>query len=49
VDLAAFVTNLTKEQFPMNISGNWESVDYESIVPNVPRMYGVRLKYRFGQ
>jgi iron complex outermembrane recepter protein len=47
-DVAAFVTNLTKEEFPVNAAGNFSSNGYESWVTNVPRMYGVRLKYRFG-
>jgi iron complex outermembrane receptor protein len=49
VDISAFVTNLTKEEFPVNAAGNWASNGYESWITNVPRMYGVRLKYRFGQ
>jgi iron complex outermembrane receptor protein len=49
VDLAAFVTNLTEEEVYLNVTGNWQTAGFESIVPNVPRMYGVRLKYRFGQ
>ena len=48
IDLAAFVTNLTKEKFPVNVAGNWSSNGYESWVTNVPRMYGLRVKYRFG-
>ena len=47
-DIAAFVTNLTKEEFPVNVAGNWSSNGYESQVTNVPRMYGLRVKYRFG-
>jgi iron complex outermembrane receptor protein len=48
VDLAVFVTNLTNEKFPVNVAGNWNSTGFESIVPNVPRMWGVRLRYSFG-
>ena len=48
VDLAAFVTNLTKEEVPLNVSGNWQSLGFESYIPGAPRMWGVRLKYRFG-
>ena len=48
VDLAAFVTNLTKEEFPVNVGGNWASGGYDTVVTNVPRMYGLRVKYRFG-
>lgn len=48
LDLSAFVTNATDEEFPLNVANNWESTGYESVVTNVPRMYGMRLKYRFG-
>ena len=49
VDLAVFVTNVTKEEFPVNLGNSWSSYGYETVVTNVPRMYGVRLKYRFGE
>ena len=48
VDLAFFVTNLTKEEFPVNVANNWSANGLESYVTNVPRMWGFRLKYRFG-
>jgi iron complex outermembrane receptor protein len=48
IDLAAFVTNVTKEEFPVNVANNWASNGLESVVTNVPRMYGLRVKYRFG-
>jgi iron complex outermembrane receptor protein len=47
IDLAAFVTNVTKEKYPVNVANNWASNGFESVVTNVPRMYGLRLKYRF--
>lgn len=47
VDASAFVTNLTKEAVPVNSSGNWSSLGYESVVTNQPRMYGLRLRYNF--
>jgi len=47
VDLSAFVTNVTKEKFPLNVGNSWAS-GYETFIPNVPRMYGLRLRYRFG-
>jgi iron complex outermembrane receptor protein len=48
IDLSAFATNVTKEEFPVNVANNWASNGLESFVTNVPRMYGLRLKYRFG-
>ncbi len=47
VDLALFVTNLTKEETYLNTGNSWNN-GYEAVVANVPRMYGLRLKYRFG-
>lgn len=47
VDLAFFVTNLTKEKFPTAVAGNWGN-GYESFLYTPPRMYGLRLRYRFG-
>lgn len=46
VDVAAFVTNLTKEKFWVATPG--ASFGFDSVVLNQPRMYGLRLKYRFG-
>jgi iron complex outermembrane receptor protein len=48
VDLSAFVTNLTKEEFPVQVAGNYSTYGFESVVTNLPRMWGFRLKYRFG-
>ncbi len=48
VDLAAFVTNVTKAEFPVNVANNWSGNGFEAVVTNVPRMWGFRLKYRFG-
>ena len=49
VDLAAFVTNVTNAEFPVNVANNWSSNGFEAVVTNVPRMWGFRLKYRFGE
>lgn len=46
IDISAFVTNLTKEKFWLATPG--ASFGFESIVLNQPRMFGVRMKYRFG-
>ena len=48
VDLAFFITNITGQEFPVNVANNWTGNGIESYVTNVPRMWGVRLKYRFG-
>jgi iron complex outermembrane receptor protein len=49
IDLSVFATNVTQEQFPVNIGNNWSSTGYESFVTNTPRMWGMRLRYRFGE
>ena len=48
VDLAAFVTNVGNKEFPVNVANNFASNGFEAVVTNVPRMWGFRLKYRFG-
>jgi iron complex outermembrane receptor protein len=48
IDLALFVTNLTKEQYQVNVTNTFISSGYESYIPNMPRTYGLRVKYRFG-
>ncbi len=46
VDLSLFGTNIMKEKFFVYTTG--ASFGWDSAVLNQPRMYGVRLKYRFG-
>jgi iron complex outermembrane receptor protein len=46
LDLAFFVTNLTKEKFYTYTVG--KSFGFDSYIANQPRMFGVRAKYRFG-
>jgi len=48
LDVALFVTNLTKSKYVSNIQNNWASAGYEVRLAGMPRMYGVRLKVRFG-
>jgi iron complex outermembrane receptor protein len=48
VDLGLFVTNLTKEKYAMFRTGGASSFGFDALVPNQPRMWGGRLKYRFG-
>jgi iron complex outermembrane receptor protein len=47
VDLGLFVTNVTKEEVPLAVGNSWAS-GFETFVPNMPRLWGARLKYRFG-
>ncbi|MCT2400198.1 TonB-dependent receptor [Novosphingobium mangrovi (ex Huang et al. 2023)] len=48
VDAALFVTNVTKEVVILNINEN-TARGFRSGLLGEPRMWGVRLKYRFGQ
>ncbi|MFT3966908.1 MAG: TonB-dependent receptor [Sphingobium sp.] len=48
VDLGLFATNVTKEKYYVFTTGGYSNYGFDSIVLNQPRMYGVRLKYRFG-
>lgn len=48
VDLSFFMTNVTDEYAPMAVNGTWFSEGYETYMGNAPRMWGARLRYRFG-
>ena len=49
VDLAFFMTNVTNEAVPLNVNNAWNSFGMESQIVNQPRMWGVRMRYSFGQ
>ncbi len=49
IDVAVFVTNLTKEKYNLAIANALSSLGGESVIPGEPRMYGVRVRYHFGQ
>ena len=48
VDLALFVTNLTKEKYFIAGPNSWTSFGYADLTPGAPRMYGVRVRVNFG-
>ncbi|HUD30629.1 MAG TPA: TonB-dependent receptor [Novosphingobium sp.] len=48
IDASFFMTNVTNEKFPLNVNNAYASFGMESQIVNEPRMYGFRLKYRFG-
>lgn len=48
VDLAFFMTNVTNEKLALNVGNFYNSFGYEAVPVNEPRMWGFRLKYRFG-
>lgn len=49
IDLAAFATNVTRKAYPVSIGSAWGSAGFETYIMGQPRMYGLRLKYRFGR
>jgi len=49
IDIAAFVTNLTKEKYPVYIGGTYYSAGIETLLLGQPRMYGLRVRYSFGK
>jgi iron complex outermembrane receptor protein len=48
VDAAFFMTNVTNELYPVGVGQSWNSAGFESFLYAPPRMWGFRLKYRFG-
>ncbi len=48
-DLSFFMTNVTNEKYPLANARYFGSFGFESQLVNAPRMWGFRLKYRFGE
>ena len=48
IDAAFFMTNVTNEIYPVNLGTTLGSAGYEYFLYGAPRMWGVRLRYRFG-
>jgi iron complex outermembrane receptor protein len=49
VDLAFFMTNVTNELVPVAVGFAYQSAGFENQLYAPPRMFGFRLRYRFGQ
>jgi iron complex outermembrane receptor protein len=49
VDLSVFVTNVTNEIYPVGVGGGYVSTGFENLFYAPPRMWGVRLRYSFGE
>ncbi|HEY5758411.1 MAG TPA: TonB-dependent receptor, partial [Steroidobacter sp.] len=47
-DAALFVTNVSDKEYRSAITNSWGSFGFEAEISGEPRMYGVRLRYRFG-
>lgn len=48
IDLSLFGTNVLNEEYFTYVQGGYNSLGIESASTGQPRMYGLRLKYRFG-
>lgn len=48
IDLGLFATNSTKEKFNIANMGDWATFGSGSIQLNPPRMFGVRVRFNFG-
>jgi len=48
VDVSMFVTNLANKQYFSYVAGFYNTAGFDTAQIAPPRMYGVRLKYRFG-
>jgi iron complex outermembrane receptor protein len=48
-DASLFVTNAFDEEYPTYVSGLYNSLGFETRMHGMPRMWGARLRYTFGQ
>lgn len=48
LDLSLFVTNARDEEYVTYLSGTYNALGFDSRMVGLPKMYGARLKYRFG-
>jgi iron complex outermembrane receptor protein len=48
VDFSLFATNVTNEIYPVGVLSSFVSAGFEGVLIGQPRMYGARLRYRFG-
>ena len=49
IDITAFANNVTNKKYRVTAGGGFESAGIQDYFYGQPRMYGVRLKYSFGQ
>ncbi|MCX7865057.1 MAG: TonB-dependent receptor, partial [Novosphingobium sp.] len=49
IDLSFFMTNVTNEKTWLAAGGLWNSFGFDSAPANEPRMWGLRLKWKFGE
>jgi iron complex outermembrane receptor protein len=48
VDVSLFATNITKKKYIISNTGTFQSIGAQSVMYGEPRMFGIRLKYSFG-
>lgn len=49
IDASAFITNAFNEKYPVYISYSYPSTGAEGLILGQPRMYGLRLRVKFGE
>lgn len=47
-DLSAFVTNVTNEIYPVGLTSSMNTAGWETVLIGQPRMYGLRVRFKFG-
>lgn len=48
VDLSLFATNITKKNYIISNTGIFQTIGAQSVIYGEPRMFGLRLRYSFG-
>ncbi len=48
LDLSLFATNITKKEYVISNTGIFQTIGAQSVLYGEPRMFGARLRYRFG-
>lgn len=49
VDISLFATNITKKNYLISNTGVFQTIGAQTVMYGEPRMFGVRLKYSFGE
>ena len=49
LEIGLFGTNVTNQIYPISISEDFAAFGFETTYYGPPRMYGVRLRYSFGE
>ncbi|MCB2077009.1 MAG: TonB-dependent receptor, partial [Novosphingobium sp.] len=49
IDFALYATNVTNEKYYVGSAGGLSTLGGDALILGAPRMYGARLKFKFGQ